>query len=457
MPVAANKISQLDAQPTWVLTVAVALIALLAYLPALGHGLVFDDLSLIGPEGPRFLGNDWLPYRPLRFASLWLDHRLFGATAWGYHLTNLLLHAAVTALVHRIAIRLGVAAMAAALGALVFAVHPMAVESVAYVSGRRDLLAMLFSVAALGLWTASPCRHRLAVVMLLAAVASKESGLLACAVLALASLTGRTASRGSLWSVLVPTAAAGLALTLAYGARGPVLVLAGSEWVTTSGRLALHYLSGLALLRPLAVDYPALHLAGTTTAATGLAMSLVGICAVVLAIVALRRRTTALGFVLAWLLLELFVVSGFVGMHEPGADRHAYRLLFPASLGLALLLDRTRKAYPVYAGALALLACLSAATTAGRVPVWADGWTLWSSTVVTAPASARAHYNVAAMLAEAGATGHAREHMRAALRADPGYEPARLGLARMACLAGYPRRARSLAGRPICGEGAAVR
>src|SRR4051794_504507 len=56
---------------SWPELTAVA-VALMLYARSAGFDLVFDDHSLIGEQGPRMLGGDWLPYRPLRFASLWL-------------------------------------------------------------------------------------------------------------------------------------------------------------------------------------------------------------------------------------------------------------------------------------------------------------------------------------------------------------------------------------------------
>lgn len=429
---------------------AVAATVVLAYLSVLGHGLVFDDLSLIGAEGPVALGNGAIPYRPLRFASLWLDHLLFGGADWGYHLTNILLHAALAVVVHRLALGLGISVLGSALAALLFGLHPLAVESAAYVSGRRDLLAALFGTAGLLAWIGRPSRDRLAVILLLAAVAAKESGLISALVLALASFMGPPARRRSIVSVLVPAGAAGLCLALAYGARGPVLALGADDWLSTSGRLGLHYLSGLAGLRPLAADYPALHL--SLVSGTGLlaGLALTVLAAAGLLSVAWHRRFGAVGFVSIWCLVELLILCGLVGMHEPGTDRHAYRLLLPVSLGLVLVLERSGGLRRLGTVALVLFVGLMTARTVERIPVWHDGLSLWSATVVVEPGSARAHYNLAVMLAEAGSMGHAREHLRAALRTAPEYEPARLGLARMACLSGHPRRALRLAGRPIC-------
>jgi tetratricopeptide (TPR) repeat protein len=83
-------------------------------------------------------------WHPLTWLSLQLDHQLYGMAAWGYHLTNLLLHAANVLLLFLALRRLTGAVWRSALVAALFAVHPLHVESVAWVSERKDVLSGLF-------------------------------------------------------------------------------------------------------------------------------------------------------------------------------------------------------------------------------------------------------------------------------------------------------------------------
>ena len=141
-----------------------ALVAVLLYLPALGYGFVFDDLSLIGAAGPAPLGGEVLPYRPLRYLSLRLDFALGGGRTWVYHATNVALHAAGCALVVHAASRLGAYAVLALLAGVTIAIHPLCVEAVAYVSGRRDLLAGVLGLGAVLAWMSDSGRTGLAVI-----------------------------------------------------------------------------------------------------------------------------------------------------------------------------------------------------------------------------------------------------------------------------------------------------
>jgi hypothetical protein len=156
------------APPRWLLAVVLA-VAALAFLPALPIGFLADDFVYIArfytmpwSAWPQFFTHEWSggvwgqplkELRPFAALSFMIDARLWGGNATGYRLVNLALHLAATGLVVRLAWRYAQAlparhsAPAAPLIAgLVFAVHPAHVETVAWITGRADLLG---SVAAL--------------------------------------------------------------------------------------------------------------------------------------------------------------------------------------------------------------------------------------------------------------------------------------------------------------------
>lgn len=88
-------------------------------------------------------------YIPLTTLSFALEYHFFGFNPFVYHLNNLLLHLAVVALIFIIAVRwLGISPFAAALGALIFGIHPMHVESVAWITERKDVLYAVFYLLA---------------------------------------------------------------------------------------------------------------------------------------------------------------------------------------------------------------------------------------------------------------------------------------------------------------------
>jgi hypothetical protein len=158
---------------------ALAALAVLPFAPSLAHPFFADDFihlerarSLGGPPWPGLAeawvlraadsAAWWSPpdlaiayFRPLVALSFVADHALWGLAPWGFHLTNLLLHAATTLVVYAIALRLLASGAAAFSAAALFALHPCHAEAVLWVSGRTDLLAGLASAAAFLLYVHS--------------------------------------------------------------------------------------------------------------------------------------------------------------------------------------------------------------------------------------------------------------------------------------------------------------
>ena len=134
------------------------LLTIAAYLPALQAGFIWDDdVWVFGNRVIKASNGLWdiwfstrLPdYFPLTSTSFWLEWRVWGAHATGYHITNLLLHALAVVLLWRVLRRLHLPA--AWLAALVFAVHPVNVESVAWITERKNTLSLVFFLVSL-LW-----------------------------------------------------------------------------------------------------------------------------------------------------------------------------------------------------------------------------------------------------------------------------------------------------------------
>ena len=143
--------------------VALGLLVVVCYLPAmLWGGFVWDD-GIITNAGPvrdvSGLGQIWFSpsaieeeahYWPLVYTTFWLEHKLWGFEPTGYHVVNVLLHWANVLLVWHLLRRLAVPG--AWVVAAVFAVHPLHVESVAWVIERKDVLSGLFYLAAVLTW-----------------------------------------------------------------------------------------------------------------------------------------------------------------------------------------------------------------------------------------------------------------------------------------------------------------
>ncbi len=135
----------------------IVLAAFCAYLPSLNGGFILDDDKLLtdnrlikAADGLyRFCTTEAIDFWPVSNTTLWIEWRLWGMNSTGYHVTNLILHIVNALLIWVILWKLSIPG--AFWAAMIFAVHPVNVESVAWISQRKGLLAMLFFLLSI-LW-----------------------------------------------------------------------------------------------------------------------------------------------------------------------------------------------------------------------------------------------------------------------------------------------------------------
>ena len=141
--------------PPWVLFVALLLVTLVAYYPAWHGGLLWDDDAHITRVDLRSVEGLWRiwfdvgatqQYYPVTHSAFWVLHRLFGEATFGYHLVNISLHATSAFLFAVILRRLAVPG--AVLAAFIFALHPVHVESVAWITELKNTLSGVFYLGA---------------------------------------------------------------------------------------------------------------------------------------------------------------------------------------------------------------------------------------------------------------------------------------------------------------------
>lgn len=158
----ATGLSDLPRHGKLLIVLALGVLIAVSYFPATGAGFVWDDRIWMEAEAVREWRGLWTVwfapqdirneahYWPINYTTFWLEHKLWGYHPLGYHLVNLLLHFANTLLIGHLMARLAVPG--AWLIAAVFAVHPLHVESVAWVMGRKDLLSACFYLSAVLGW-----------------------------------------------------------------------------------------------------------------------------------------------------------------------------------------------------------------------------------------------------------------------------------------------------------------
>lgn len=418
------------------------------YAPCLKAGWLWDDdLEVYRNGALRSPGGWWeawvhpqgMDYFPLKGTLQWVEWHLWGAHPAGYHAVNVLLHIAGALLVWRLLALLGL--RAAALGGLLFAVHPVAVESVAWVSEFKNTLSLpplLLSCIAFVRYQQDGRRRRLAGALgwFVAALLCKTSVVMLPFVLLLYCwwLRGRLARRDLYAAAPFLGAALVLgAVTVVFQSSRAIGIAGTPE--SLAARLAQAGWSVLAYLRtcvwPAGLEpvYPPAA-ASWTALLPWLAMG------AGLALLWRRRagwgRHALLG--LGWFLLNLVPVLGVIPMSymrvSPRADHFAYVPLVgivglaAAAFGAGLSAWRRRKGaasagrLPFAAAAMAVVALLAVDARA-YAAVFADEKTLWSAAVNRNPDAWVARSGLGKAFLEEGRAAEASRQLREAVRLRP--------------------------------------
>lgn len=446
------------------LSVALALATAVGYLGVLSNGFVNldDDLYVYanaavqrGLSRPSvnwaftttYLGN----WHPLTWLSLELDYQCFGLRPAGYHATNLFFHVASTVvlfwLLRTITGALGRSACAAAF----FALHPLHVESVAWISERKDVLGTFFFLLSMLLWQFYARRSRmwgyaLAVALFVLSLMSKAMGITLPLVLLLldywplgrwprkAAAPSREArDRPSTATVLVAEKLPFFLLSAAFAAitvlvQGKSGALDYGRSLSFGDRLLLAPVNYVTYLRQtfwpvdLAVLYP--HPGGDLAWWRPLVATL-GLLLVTAACWRLRKSFAYLLVGWLWFLVTLLPVIGLV---QVGRQATADRYMYLPMIGLLVMLCwgvydlAGARRWAKWTVALAATACLlvCAELTARQVALWRDNLTLWRHALdVTSPTTTSCVNYGRALLDERGEEEEAERWYKKALELDP--------------------------------------
>lgn len=445
----------------WALALTlIAAAVLLSHAPLLSAGYVQDDHLVVEPGRPASLaeaywegvpGGDRSLYRPLTLATYAAERAVLkDARPPLSHGINLVLHAGVAVLVLALGRALGLDATAALLGALLFAVAPAKSEAVANVVGRAEILAALFTLAAVRLalagrrsaaWAAAAC-------VLLAGV-SKETGLVALPLVGLAVMLAAPSWR-TRWGVLLPSALAFevvvIARTLALEAwfprqsvpvmDNPLVALSGIPYLATALGLAARAASLLAVPWGLAADYsgPTISVEASLLAWRPLlgALALAALCGALAWGIVRKRDAVALGAAVAaasYLLTSNLLV--------PVGAIFAERFLYLPAAGLALIAaaaaaSRGRRTR----AALAALCVAYAGVSFARSLDWRSDATIFAATARGNPKSPRAALWLGVLAASSGDEAAARRELSRAAALWPEFASPHLHLGLLAVKAG---------------------
>lgn len=464
-PAARREASEPGNTPWWAAALLLGVV-LVAYLPVFSAGFVWDDdfyvtgnRSLLDWSGLKAIWFDPTAtpqYYPLVHTTFWIEQHLWGLWAAGYHAVNLFLHAANAVLVWRLLGRLGIPG--GYWVALLFGLHPVQVESVAWITELKNVLSALLYLSAWLAWLRfSPLeqqkpqsRHRwgwyaAASACFVGALLSKTVTCTLPAAILLVSygrrgrIDWREARALAPWFVV----AIALGLTTVYLEKHQVGA-SGSEWsfsladrLLIAGRAWWFYLGKLAWPDPLAFIYPR-----WTIVSTQLWQYLFPLAAVaVLAGAFVLRKRLGRGPICALLFFSgtLVPALGFFDIYPMRYSFVADHFQYLACLGPLVLavtaaqwlsrkLDpivRTMSGWALGGGVLVALAIL----TWQQAGIYHDPLSLWTDTIRKNPGCWMAYDNLGNELQLQGRTTEALSAYRAALRIDPSYVDARVNAA----------------------------
>jgi len=419
--------------------------ALVAYIPALSGGFIWDDAGHVTRADLRSLaglGRIWFEfgatqqYYPVLHSAFWFEHLLWGDSTVAYHLLNVLLHATAACLFARLLQHLAIPG--AWLAALLFALHPVCVESVAWITEQKNTLSAVFYLAAAlaGLRyfdTRRPAHYAAATALFVLALLTKTvtATLPAALLVVLWWRHGRLDWRRDVLALLPWFALGALSgLGTAHfereliGAQGADFALAFDERLLLAGRIVWFYLGKLLWPAELIFIYPRWTVDASQwwqwlfpAAGAALLVALLW-----LALARRRRGPLAAALLFAG---TLFPVLGFFNVYpflfSYVADHFQYLacLAFFALAGAGLSTLATRLPRRAVLGGAALLLGTLGTLTWLQSRMYRDLTTLYETTLAQNPACWMAHQNLAIALADSGRIDAAIAHLRTALELKP--------------------------------------
>jgi tetratricopeptide (TPR) repeat protein len=433
----------------------ILLLTIVVYLPAMTGGFVFDDNIYI-TDNPMVRAGDGLhrfwftteapDYYPLTWSILWVEWRLWGDNATGYHVVNIVLHAVNAVLLWLVLRRLKIPG--AWLAGLVFAIHPVNVATVAWISEQKNTLSMLFYLAAIllylkfdedGRWK----WYRWSLATFLLALLSKSAVvmlpvvLLGCVWWKRGSVRERDLLDAMPFFVL--SMALGLTTILfhySHVLKGHTVRTAGFlSRLAAAGWSPWFYLNKILLPQDLTVIYPQWNIDASRWISYAPGLLLVG-C---FTLFWWRRNTWGrpLLFALGYFVVTLFPVLGFFDQsfyqYSLVADHwQYYSIIGVIALVVAagVTIGRQTRQWGRYLGGMVGMAVLLAlgGATWKRAGVYRAPETLWRDNVAKNPNAWAAHNNLGVALRDKGELNEAFGHFTQAVRLKPDFPEAHYNL-----------------------------
>src|SRR6267142_2303925 len=442
-----------------ILALLLVVTTIFAYQPVWHGGFIWDDDAYItnnelltAPDGLRriwFSLDSPSQYFPLVYTMFRIEHALWGLNPTGYHCVNLLLHVANALLVWRVLTRLNVPG--AWLAGAIFALHPVQVESVAWITERKNVLMGFFFLLTLLAWIAfvdERLRRQwifycLALIFYVLALSAKATACTLPAVLFLILWLQKKPITVRRLMQIVPFVVLGIGMGLLavwweryhQGTNRAVFTfLSPVDRVLVASRAVWFYLSKIFWPSNLTFIYPRWNISPADL--LDYIWLLAGIAAGV-AICFLRRYVgrsveVAAAFFVATLSPVLGFIMLFTFRYTFVADHYQYlACIGPIALagaGIVSLSDKfTQYRAVIVSAAWLIVACLGTLTWR-QAATYTDIETLWRTTLAKNPESWMAHTNIGLVLFQRGQIDDAIAHYRSALQMQPDWWDAEYNL-----------------------------
>ena len=424
----------------------IVLLVFLAYLPALRGGFIWDDDAyvtnnplLTAPDGLKriwFSMDSPSQYFPLTYTVFRIERSLWGLNPAGYHGVNILLHAINALLVWLLLKRLSVPG--AWLAAALFALHPVEVESVAWITELKSVLSLFFILLTLCCWVefvgerSKRFWYGLALVLYALALLSKTT---ACTLPAALLLILWLKTKPIDWRRLaqvVPFLAMGLGMGLVtvwwerfhQGTQGKLFSMGLLERILVASHAFWFYAGKLFWPVNLTFSYPRWVIEPANPSAYGWLVMGIGLCAAIY----FTRRFVGRSVEVATLFYAatLSPLLGFVMLYTFRYTFVADHYQYVASIGLIALVAAgitiafKTKPFLKLACSGALLLTLGILTW-GQAGMYTDLETLWRDTLAKNPDCWLAHNNLGLLLRNQGRIEEAMEHYHQAIQINPNY------------------------------------
>jgi tetratricopeptide (TPR) repeat protein len=319
-------------------------------------------------------------YRPITYISFLIDRSIWGLNPVGFNITNIILHISVVLLFYRVLFALFKKEQLAFVAALIFALHPVAVESVNFhAGGRNTLLSACFALLALLLYINK--KWLLAVISFTVAIFSKEFALLLPLVLiAYDRYIGTEKKRWTTYLPYLVSIVCYLTLRSFAVAHGNLLkTIQLTDNLLLIPKIVVSYLKNMLFPVNLKVIYDV----SPAVSASSFALYSVLLLAVIGAAVIFRKKRE-IAFSACWFLLFLLPVTGIVPLGTTLiADRYAYFSLMGFSLALAYIICRGNKRVIVIS--TVVLSVCYAAIDLQRNAIWKNMPSLYTQMTIDAP------------------------------------------------------------------------